>query len=70
MFQVVLKHHFPGYNNEKLKSSVIKIFELFDGDLTVYPGHGDSELLGTIEMQNKELKKFLAVNSEVWMILE
>lgn len=58
-------NHFPGYDNIKLRTSVTRIFEMFDEDLMVYPGHGGSDTLGNIEAKNVELKKFLEVKSEV-----
>jgi len=58
-------NHFPGYDNNKLRSSVNRIFEMFDKDMMVYPGHGGFDSLGNIESGNVELKEFLGVNSEV-----
>ena len=58
-------NHFPGGNNEKLRLSVQKIFELFDPAITVYPGHGTFEKLGKIRETNIELKNFLESNIEI-----
>ncbi len=58
-------NHFPGYNNDKLRLSVRKIFELFDPAVTVCPGHGGFEKLGRIRETNFELKNFLESNNEI-----
>ena len=58
-------NHFPGYDNNKLRTSVTRIFELFDSNMVAYPGHGSCNTLGNIETGNEELKKFLQVKSEV-----
>lgn len=58
-------NHFPGYNEVKLKSSLRKIFKLFDPATIVYPGHGLFEKLGIISETNIELKSFLESNIEI-----
>lgn len=50
---------FPGENKENLRVSLLKITELFSDQTLIYPGHGDSDLLGKIKMENLELKSFL-----------
>lgn len=57
-------NHFPGYDNNKLRTSVTTIFEMFDFNMMVYPGHGGFDTLGNIEASNVELKEFLQVKSE------
>ena len=53
----------PKENRELLKESVLKIFEMFVDDDLVLPGHGASESLGNIKINNTELKNFLFENN-------
>lgn len=52
-------NNYPGENKEDLRASLLKITELFNDQTLIYPGHGDSDLLGKIKMENLELKSFL-----------
>jgi glyoxylase-like metal-dependent hydrolase (beta-lactamase superfamily II) len=52
-------NNFPGENRVKLRESVIKIFETFDDNSTIYPGHGENEYLGNIKKNNIDLQYFL-----------
>lgn len=53
-------NNFPNENKEKLKESLINIFNLFSDDCIVFPGHGGSEMLGNIKKGNLELMAFLS----------
>jgi glyoxylase-like metal-dependent hydrolase (beta-lactamase superfamily II) len=52
-------NNFPGENINILKESIKKIIITFDKNLFVYPGHGDSDLLGNIIKSNLELVNFI-----------
>jgi hydroxyacylglutathione hydrolase len=58
-------NHFPGKNNDKLRSSLRKIFAMFGPSVIVYPGHGTCEKLGKIQETNFEIKQFLESNIEI-----
>ncbi len=49
----------PRENKEQLKSSILKIFNIFFDENLILPGHGASEYLGAIKCNNIELKQFL-----------
>ena len=55
-------NHFPGEDKVKLRNSVLKIFKIFNDDIIVLPGHGESESLSFIKENNLELKDFLLKN--------
>lgn len=55
-------NNFPGEDRCKLRDSVIKIFETFNNDSIIFPGHGESEYLGVIQSSNLELQEFLSNN--------
>ena len=50
---------FPGQDKLKLKESLKEILQLFNDQITVYPGHGSSEKLSSIKAGNTELNLFL-----------
>jgi glyoxylase-like metal-dependent hydrolase (beta-lactamase superfamily II) len=52
-------NNFPGENINLLKLSIKKIIVVFDNNLMVYPGHGDSEFLGKLYNDNFELLNFI-----------
>ena len=52
-------NNFPGEDKAKLRESVIKMFDTFPDDTTVFPGHGESEYLGNIKKGNTDLINFL-----------
>lgn len=51
---------FPDENKEILKQSLRKIFVHYSHESRIYPGHGSSELLGSIFKNNHELIEFLS----------
>jgi hydroxyacylglutathione hydrolase len=50
---------FPGQDKAVLKSSIEAIFNLFQDQVMVYPGHGKNATLGNIKKDNSELQQFL-----------
>ena len=50
---------FPGENPNELRKSINEIFEKFNEDFHIYPGHGSSALLGSIKRNNQGLNNFL-----------
>ncbi len=50
----------PKEDKKLLKESIIEIFDTFDNEVLVLPGHGASESLGLIKQNNLELKNFIA----------
>jgi hydroxyacylglutathione hydrolase len=53
---------FPGENKAILRKSIIEIFDYFQDDFIVYPGHGESETIGYIKSNNADLQEFLNLN--------
>lgn len=53
-------NNFPGENKEQLKSSIHQVLDNFSDDLLVLPGHGESEYLKNIKLNNVELVNFLS----------
>jgi hypothetical protein len=49
----------PKENTELLKQSILKIFDIFFDEDFILPGHGASEYLGAIKINNLELMNFL-----------
>lgn len=56
----IVPNSFPGENLNKLRKSIMRLFENYSLDVVVYPGHGKSATLGEIQEQNKDLEKFLS----------
>jgi hydroxyacylglutathione hydrolase len=52
-------NNYPGEDKVKLKNSILKIFETFPDNSLILPGHGESDSLGSIKANNKELLDFL-----------
>jgi hydroxyacylglutathione hydrolase len=48
-----------GENNKELKNSLSKIYNYFDDNNFVYPGHGSHDYLKNIKINNKEVNDFL-----------
>ena len=57
-------NHFPGENKDKLRESIIQIFDLLPGETMMYPGHGEPALLSGIKTENEELSNFLNLNKQ------
>ncbi len=55
----------PKENPEQLKRSILKIFNIFNNDNLVLPGHGASEYVGVIKKNNLELMNFLFENNGI-----
>jgi hydroxyacylglutathione hydrolase len=55
---------FPKDDKMLLKQSILKIFDIFDKENLVLPGHGDSEFLEVIKKKNFDLQNFLMQNYE------
>lgn len=52
-------NNFPGEDKNQLKSSILELFNTYNNDFVVLPGHGQPETLKNIKNHNLELKKFL-----------
>ena len=52
-------NNFPGEDKVKLRNSILEIFDKFSSNSLVFPGHGDSDQLGSIKVNNKSLLDFL-----------
>lgn len=55
---------FPGENKALLKQSINDIFNNFDDNSTIYPGHGKHDSLKYIKNNNSELIEYLKSNTE------
>jgi hydroxyacylglutathione hydrolase len=53
-------NNFPGEDKNKLKASILRIFETFPAHSLVFPGHGEFGYLDDIRNSNLELRKFLS----------
>lgn len=56
----IIPNSFPGENLNKLRDSIVKLFNSYPDETIVYPGHGRSATLKEIKDQNKDLEKFLS----------
>lgn len=56
----IVPNSFPGENLDKLRKSIIRLFNSYSPDTMVYPGHGCSATLSEIKEQNKDLEIFLS----------
>jgi hydroxyacylglutathione hydrolase len=52
-------NHLPGEDKNKIKQSILEIFDIFPIDCLVLPGHGHCESLINIKNNNSDLIKFL-----------
>lgn len=52
-------NNFPGEDKVKLRSSILEIFDKFSSNSLILPGHGDSDYLSSIRVNNKALLDFL-----------
>lgn len=52
-------NNFPGEDKVMLRTSVVNIFETFDLDCMIYPGHGAPATLEEIKLNNKDLSLFI-----------
>lgn len=52
-------NNFPGEDKARLRTSIVSIFETFDPDFMIYPGHGAPATLKEIRMNNKDLSLFI-----------
>ena len=52
-------NNFPGEDKVKLRNSILEIFDKFSDNSLILPGHGDSDQLGSIKVNNKSLLDFL-----------
>ncbi len=50
----------PREDEKMLKHSIKKIFNIFNGEHRIFPGHGPSDFLDAIKNNNIELKKYLS----------
>jgi hydroxyacylglutathione hydrolase len=53
---------FPGEDENVLRESVVRYWDAFDDDLTLYPGHGGSGRLGDVKQGNAALRAFAGLD--------
>jgi hydroxyacylglutathione hydrolase len=51
--------HIPANQKQVLRNSISDIFSTFTNDSIVIPGHGASDTLGSIKLNNSKIKDFL-----------
>jgi glyoxylase-like metal-dependent hydrolase (beta-lactamase superfamily II) len=57
--QGVFINKLPGENVEKLKQSILEIFQTFDSNSICFPGHGSDATLDYIKLKNHDLINFI-----------
>jgi glyoxylase-like metal-dependent hydrolase (beta-lactamase superfamily II) len=55
----------PGEDPQRLRESILTLWERFPDDAMVHPGHGDSAALGWIKRNNAPLLRFLEMPGQV-----
>ena len=53
---------FPGEDERMLRESIARVWDSFDDDLTLYPGHGGSGRLGDVKERNSALRSFIGLD--------